>query len=154
MWLEQVISANLQALFPGMQVVESHPFHITRDAEVAIKELEAEDLLETIEAGVRQRRFGDVVRLKVTADMPERMLEILMSNLEVNPSELYKVHGPLSLSRFMDLYAIDRPDLKDAAVCSGAAARAAERGRRGHVRVDSTAGHSAAPSVRFVPARD
>jgi polyphosphate kinase len=113
-WLEQVISANLQALFPGMQVMESHPFHITRDAEVAIKELEAEDLLETIEAGVRQRRFGDVVRLKVTADMPDTMLEILMSNLEVNPSELYKIHGPLSLSRFMDLYAIDRPDLKDA----------------------------------------
>ncbi len=94
--------------------MESHPFHITRDAEVAIKELEAEDLLETIEAGVRQRRFGDVVRLKVTADMPDTMLEILMSNLEVNPSELYKIHGPLSLSRFMDLYAIDRPDLKDA----------------------------------------
>jgi polyphosphate kinase len=113
-WLEQVVSANLQALFPGMEVMESHPFHITRDAEVAIKELEAEDLLETIEAGVRQRRFGDVVRLKVTADMPDTMLEILMSNLEVNPSELYKIHGPLSLSRFMDLYAIDRPDLKDA----------------------------------------
>ena len=114
-WLEQVISANLAALFPGMRVVESHPFHVTRDAEVAIKELEAEDLLETIEAGVRQRRFGDVVRLKVTAEMPDTMLEILMSNLEVNPSELYKVHGPLSLSRFMDLYGIDRPDLKDAA---------------------------------------
>ena len=113
-WLEQVVSANLAALFPGMHVVESHPFHITRDAEVAIKELEAEDLLETIEAGVRQRRFGDVVRLKVTADMPDTMLEILMSNLEVNPSELYKIHGPLSLSRFMDLYAIDRSDLKDA----------------------------------------
>ena len=86
MWLEQVIAANLQALFPGMHVVESHPFHVTRDAEVAIKELEAEDLLETIEAGVRQRRFGDVVRLKVTADMPDTMLEILMSNLEVNPA--------------------------------------------------------------------
>ena len=69
-WLEQVIAANLEALFPGMHVVEAHPFHVTRDAEVAIKELEAEDLLETIEAGVRQRRFGDVVRLKVTADMP------------------------------------------------------------------------------------
>jgi polyphosphate kinase len=113
-WLEQVISANLKALFPGMHVIESHPFHVTRDAEVAIKELEAEDLLETIEAGVRQRRFGDVVRLKVTADMPDSMLEILLSNLEVNPSELYKVHGPLSLSRFMDLYGIDRPDLREA----------------------------------------
>ena len=113
-WLEQVIAANLDVLFPGMQVVEAHPFHVTRDAELAIKELEAEDLLESIEAGVRQRRFGDVVRLKVTADMPEGMLDILMSNLEVQPSDLYRVHGPLALSRFMDLFGIDRPDLKDA----------------------------------------
>jgi polyphosphate kinase len=111
-WLEQVIAANLQTLFPGMVVVEAHPFHVTRDAEVAIKELEAEDLLETIEAGVRQRRFGDVVRLKVTADMPQMMTDILMSNLEVNPSELYRVRGPLSLTRFMGLYGTDRPDLK------------------------------------------
>ena len=66
-WIEQVIAANLQALFPGMKVVEAHPFHVTRDADIAIKELEAEDLLETIEEGVRQRRFGSVVRLKVTA---------------------------------------------------------------------------------------
>lgn len=112
-WLEQVIAANLQALFPGMKVVEAHPFHVTRDAEVAIKELEAEDLLETIEAGLRDRRFGDVVRLKVTADMPEGMLDILMSNLEVQAGDLYRVHGPLSLTRLMGLYAIDRPDLKD-----------------------------------------
>ena len=111
-WLEQVIAANLQALFPGMKVVEAHPFHVTRDAEVAIKELEAEDLLETIEAGLRDRRFGDVVRLKVTVDMPEGMLDILMSNLEVQSGELYRVHGPLSLTRLIGLYAIDRPDLK------------------------------------------
>ena len=48
-----------------MQIVEAHPFHVTRDADIAIKELEAEDLLETIEEGVRQRRFGSVVRLQV-----------------------------------------------------------------------------------------
>ena len=113
-WLEQVIIANLEDLFPGMRVEESHPFHITRDAEVAIKELEAEDLLETIEAGLRERRFGDVVRLMVTDEMPQEMLDILMSNLEVRTSELYRVHGPLSLSRLEGLYAIDRPDLKDA----------------------------------------
>ncbi|HYI92512.1 MAG TPA: polyphosphate kinase 1, partial [Bryobacteraceae bacterium] len=111
-WLEQLIVANLNALFPGMRVVEAHPFHVTRDAEVAIKELEAEDLLETIEAGVRQRRFGDVVRLEVTADMPGSMLDILMSNLELSPSELYRIKGPLSLSRFSDLASIDRPAMK------------------------------------------
>ena len=53
-----------------MKVVEAHPFHVTRDADIAIKELEAEDLLETIEEGVRQRKFGSVVRLQVNQDMP------------------------------------------------------------------------------------
>jgi polyphosphate kinase len=113
-WLEQVISAHLQKLFPGMQVVEAHAFHITRDADIAIKELEAEDLLETIEEGVRARRFGSVVRLMVSEDMPAHILDILINNLEVDASEVYKTGSPLSLKRLMDLYCIDRPDLKDA----------------------------------------
>jgi polyphosphate kinase len=113
-WLEQVIAAHIGALFPGMEVLETHPFHVTRDAEMAIKELEAEDLLESIEAGVRQRRFGDVVRLMVAEDMPPHVLEILMNNLEVAASEVYRISGPLALSRVMNLYNIDRPDLKDA----------------------------------------
>jgi polyphosphate kinase len=112
-WLEQVIAAHLGSLFPGMQVLESHPFHVTRDADMAIKELEAEDLLESIEAGVRQRRFGSVVRLMVSEDMPPHILEILINNLEVEPSEIYRIKGPLSLSRLMHLYQVDRPDLKD-----------------------------------------
>jgi polyphosphate kinase len=113
-WLEQVIAAHLGWLFPGMQVLETHPFHVTRDADMAIKELEAEDLLESIEAGVRQRRFGSVVRLMVGEDMPPHILEILMTNLEVEASEIYRIAGPLSLSRLMNLYSLDRPDLKDA----------------------------------------
>jgi polyphosphate kinase len=113
-WLEQVIAAHLGALFPGMTVVEAHPFHVTRDADMDIKELEAEDLLESIEEGVRQRRFGSVVRLMVSEDMPPHILEILMNNLEVAASEIYRIRGPLSLSRLMYLYNLDRPDLKDA----------------------------------------
>ena len=113
-WLEQVISANLPALFRGMDVIEAHPFHVTRDADIAIKELEAEDLLETIEEGVRQRRFGSVVRLMVSDDMPAHILDILVNNLEIDASQVYRVRGPLSLSRLMHLYALDRPDLKDA----------------------------------------
>ena len=113
-WLEQVIAANLGELFPGMHVVAAHPFHVTRDADLAIKELEAEDLLETVEEGVRQRRFGAVVAVMVPDDMPQSMLEILRSNLEVEPGQVYKVKGPLALSRFMHLYKMDRPDLKEA----------------------------------------
>lgn len=112
-WLEHVIAAHIGALFPGMQVREVHPFHVTRDADMAIQELEADDLLESIEAGVRQRRFGDVVRLMVAENMPPHILEILMNNLEVEASEIYRLSGPLSLSRLMHLYSIDRPDLKD-----------------------------------------
>jgi polyphosphate kinase len=111
-WLEQVISANLPALFRGMDVIEAHAFHVTRDADIAIKELEAEDLLETIEEGVRQRRFGSVVRLQVGDDMPGHILEILMNNLEVDASQVYRFRASLSLSRLMQLYSLERPDLK------------------------------------------
>lgn len=111
-WLDQVIAANLDELFPGMHVRESHPFHVTRDSDLAIRELEAEDLLDTVEEGVRQRRFGSVVRLMVTDDMPTDMLEILSTNLEVESREIYRVKAVLGLSRLMALYRLDRPDLK------------------------------------------
>jgi polyphosphate kinase len=113
-WLEQVIAAQLGVLFPGMEILEAHPFHITRDADMAIKELEAEDLLETVEEGLRQRRFQSVVRLLVTADMPAPMLKILINNLEIGPSEVYRSVRPLSLKRLMGLHSLDRPDLRDA----------------------------------------
>ena len=111
-WIEEVIAANLDTLFPGMEVVESHPFHVTRDAEVAIKELEAEDLLETIEEGVRQRKFGSVVRLQVSQEMPAHILQILKTNLEVDTAEVYRTKGLLGLSRLASLADIERPDLR------------------------------------------
>lgn len=112
-WLEQVIATNLSALFRGMEIIEAHPFHVTRDADIEIQELEAEDLLETIEESIRQRRFGRVIRLEVGDDMPAHILEILMSNLEIDSSQVYRVKGPLSLSRLMHLCSLERPDLKD-----------------------------------------
>jgi polyphosphate kinase len=112
-WLEQVIAAQLGVLFPGMEILEAHPFHVTRDADMAITELEAEDLLETVEEGLRQRRFQSVVRLLVTADMPGPILGILMNNLGIGPSEVYRSPRPLSLKRLMSLHGLDRPDLRD-----------------------------------------
>ena len=111
-WLEQVIAANLAALFPGMEILEAHPFHITRDADVAIKELEAEDLLESVEEGVRQRRFGSPIRLMVTHDMPAHILNILIQNLEITSREVYRLARPLSFKRLMGLYSLERPELK------------------------------------------
>ena len=111
-WLEDLIAANLGTLFPGMEVIESHAFDVTRDAETRIRELEAEDLLETIAEGLKQRRFGSVVRLAVAAKMPRHLLTILVNNLETEKSAVYKVDEPLRLSRLMSLYRVDRPDLK------------------------------------------
>ncbi len=113
-WLEQLIAAHVGALFPGMPVAETYPFRVTRNGDVDLQEEEAADLLRTIEHGIRQRQFGRVVRLTVDQSMPQHVLDILMENMEVAPDDLYRVTGPLGLSQLMQLYNIDRPDLKDA----------------------------------------
>jgi len=112
-WLEQAIAANLDKLFPGMEIVDANPFRVTRDADMVIQELEADDLLETMEQSVRQRQFGSVTRLSVDDAMPTRLREILIENLEVDPRDVYTVNGVLGLSDLMNVYQVDRPDLKD-----------------------------------------
>src|SRR5580700_10274048 len=112
-WLEQLIATNLKLLFPGMRILEAHPFHVTRDAETVIQELEAGDLLESVEEGVWQRRFADVIRLEVNQTMPPAVLKILIENLEVNGDDVYQITGPLALTRLRCLPAADRPELKE-----------------------------------------
>jgi len=111
-WLEQLIIANLGALFPGMEILEAHPFHVTRDADSEIQNLEAGDLLESVEEGVWQRRFADVVRVEIDESMPARILDILVENMELDRDDIYKLNGPLSLVRVRHLTKVDRPDLK------------------------------------------
>jgi polyphosphate kinase len=110
-WLEDLIAANLQQLFPGMEVLESHPFHVTRDADIEIQELEAGDLLETTEQGLRQRRFGEVIRLQVGVGMPAHILRILVNNLEISRRSIYRVKGRLSLSRLKYVADIERSEM-------------------------------------------
>lgn len=112
-WLEQVIIANLRMLFPEMEIHEADLFHVTRDAELAIQELETDDLLETIQEAVWQRRFRDAVRLQVNQGMPQHLVELLTSNLELDQNDVYRVVGPIDLSRLRALLSIDRPRLKD-----------------------------------------
>jgi len=112
-WLEQVIAAYLDALFPGMKVVEAHPFRVIRDADTTIQELEASDLLESIEQSVRQRRFGSVVRVTIHEAMPDHIRDILIENLELDRNDIYITEGPLDLSSLMSLYSTDRYDLKE-----------------------------------------
>jgi polyphosphate kinase len=111
-WLEQLIAAHVDRLFPGVKVDEVHPFRVTRDAEMLLQEMEAADLLATIEHGVRRRRFGQVVRLDVGPTIPGRLREILTENLEVQPKDVFELELPLGLSSLSALGAIERHDLK------------------------------------------
>ena len=98
-WLDQVIKANLPALFPGMEVLESHSFHVTRNSDMEIQELEAPDLLDIIEESVRKRRFGAVTRLMIHRNMTPEVKKILVENLKVDPNDIYALAGPLALQQ-------------------------------------------------------
>jgi polyphosphate kinase len=112
-WLDQLIAANLGSLFPGMDVAASYPFRVIRDADFEIQADEADDLSISVERGLRQRRFGEPVQLTIEPGMPERVRSLLMTNLKLGPDDVYAVRGPLGLGGLMELYRIDRPDLKD-----------------------------------------
>lgn len=112
-WLEQVIAANLGDLFPGLEVVAAHPFRIIRDADVEIQELEADDLLETMQQSIRKRKFGSVVQVAVYSSMPEEIRALLIENLEVNPTDVDVMTHPLGLVNLWQLYnSVERHDLK------------------------------------------
>lgn len=111
--LEQVIKANLHWLFPDMELLACHPFRMTRDAELEIEEDEADDLLKTVEAQLRQRRFGSCVRLEVDTTMPASMVNYLRQALDLEENDVYTIDGPLNVSDFMALYKLDYPHLKD-----------------------------------------
>ena len=111
-WLEQLVMAHAGTLFPGYAVIAAHPFRITRDAEMVIQELEADDLLETIEQGVRQRRFGSVVRMTVEPTMPDQIRDILVENMKMDPLDVITIEPPLGMSELFALQKLDRPDLK------------------------------------------
>lgn len=112
-WLEQIIAANLGMLFPGMEVLSVHPFRIIRDADVEIQELEADDLLETMQASIRRRKFGSVVQVAVYETMPETIRALLIENLEVRLTDVYVQNGPLGLVNLWQVYnSVELHDLK------------------------------------------
>ena len=111
-WIEQVIANNLQDLFPGMKILGAHPFRIIRNNDMIVQEIEAGDLLETMEESVRKRRFGVVVHLAVNKNISNEALNVLTSNLDVDKNDVYKYDGPLGLSTLMELSKINRFDLK------------------------------------------
>jgi polyphosphate kinase len=112
--LDEIIEANIQALFPGMNPGPCHRFRVTRDADIEIREEEAGDLLSLIQEELRRRRFGAPVRLEVSPDMPAQMIEYLTSSLDLEADDVYVFDGPLHVQDLMALCDCDRPDLKDA----------------------------------------
>lgn len=112
-WLEQVIAHNLTDLFPGLEVVAAHPFRILRDADIEIQELEADDLLETMQQSIRKRKFGSVVQVSVYPSMPQEVLDLLIENLEITQNDVYVLNHPLGLANLWQVYNnVERHDLK------------------------------------------
>ena len=112
-WLEQVMVANLGWLFPEMEIVRTDYFHVTRDAELAIQELETDDILESVQEAVWRRRFRDAVRLQISDGMSQDLVDVLTTNLELDQNDVYRIDGPIDLSRTRALLNVDRPALKD-----------------------------------------
>ncbi len=110
--LEQIIAANLDALFPGMEIVEHHLFRVTRNADLAIEEDEADDLLLAIEEELRRRRFGEAVRLEVERSMPTETRSILRRGLDLGPEDVYEISGMLDLRALETIADLEIPELQ------------------------------------------
>ncbi len=112
--LEELMAAHLPQLFPGMDVVDSCAFRVTRNQDLEVEEDEAEDLLQALERELARRRFGRAVRLEIQEGVSDKMLELLVRELEVDRRDVYRVPGGLlDLSTLWALQDLDRPDLKD-----------------------------------------
>ncbi len=112
-YLEDLISANLDRLFPGMEVIASSPFRITRDADIDIEVDDASDLLTTVEEVMEQRARGKPVRIELECSMHDGICHMLEKKLGVTPNMLYLVGHPIGMADLMQLLSLDRPDLKD-----------------------------------------
>jgi polyphosphate kinase len=111
--IEDLIAAHLAELFPGMQVLEHQTFRVTRNADFEVEEDRDEDLLQALERELARRRFGPPVRLEIADTTSERIIGLLVSELDVDSADVVEVSGLLDLSSLWQLYALDRPALKD-----------------------------------------
>ena len=125
--LEELIAKHLDTLFPGMEIVDYDVFRVTRDADFTVSD-EADDLLQAVEAELRARRFGEVVRVEVGAGMSAAIREEITGSLEVEPEDVFDVPGLLDLEDLWDIVGVP--------------------GLRGAARPAVHAGHAAAPARR------
>lgn len=116
--IEELVAANIAKITPADESTECHVFRITRDGDLELRESETEDLLETMEENLKERRFGDVVRLEVASSMPMATVEELARSLDIEASDVYAVDGPLKSTDLWTLVGLNRPDLKEPPVHS------------------------------------
>ena len=110
--LEDIIAIHLQALFPGMDVLGHHVFRVTRNEDLEVEEDDAENLLQALEKELLRRRFGPAVRLEVEEGIDPHVLELLASELDVSPNEVFRLAGPLDLTGLHSIADLDRQELK------------------------------------------
>jgi polyphosphate kinase len=112
-FLEDVIRRNISELFPGTHVEGAHLFRIIRDTDMVIQEDEADDLLESVDRGLKQLRYGALSLLQVEDDMPRRVLSILVENFEVEEDIVVRTAERMGFADWAALSKLHRPALKD-----------------------------------------
>ena len=112
-FLEDVIRRNIQELFPGTHLEGAHLFRVIRDTDMVIQEDEADDLLETVDRGLKQLRYGALSLLQVESDMPRRVLHILMENFEVEDDVVMRTSDRMGFGDWREITKLHRPALKD-----------------------------------------
>jgi polyphosphate kinase len=110
--LEDVIGEHLKRLFPGMEVLGVHTFRVTRNEDLEVEEDDAENLLAALEKELLRRRFGPPVRLEVEETIDDHILDLLVTELDVNAGEVVRLPGPLDLTGLHDIADLDRAELK------------------------------------------
>ncbi|GAA1896240.1 RNA degradosome polyphosphate kinase [Streptomyces sodiiphilus] len=110
--VEDVISAHLEDLFPGMEVLDHHIFRVTRNEDLEVEEDDAENLLQALEKELLRRRFGPPVRLEVEKSIDPEVHELLLRELKISEAEVYALPGPLDLTGLGAIARLDRPELK------------------------------------------
>lgn len=112
-FLSSIIHAFADELFQGMKVRGCYQFRVTRNSEMYLDEEEIDDLLRAVEGELSSRNYGDEVRLEVADNCPDSIVEFLLTQFGLTEDRLYKVDGPVNLSRTREVYdLIDRPELK------------------------------------------
>lgn len=112
-WIEELIRANIDTLFPGYKVLGAHLFRVTRNADIEIAEDDGGDLMEAVAEGVEKRHFAEVIRLEVSSEMPKVMRHFLAGRLHLEKWQIFRCRKEMAMSRAMHLAGLDRHDLKD-----------------------------------------